>query len=164
MDRATNRILDHTLIGEAVLTAAVAVFVSDDDGNYIAVNDAAEQMLGYSREDGQSWTPLSPAYAVEKARTDPGRSILIREGDMRRAASQPRRESTPRTLTLWIDDPKAPLHQEGSDRLPARPLIPDPLPVSARRDIDHAAEEYVSTLVRGSASNRSWPGAVGSRS
>jgi PAS domain S-box-containing protein len=51
MDRATNRILDHTLLGEAVLTAAVAVLVSDDDGNYIAVNDAAEEMLGYSREE-----------------------------------------------------------------------------------------------------------------
>lgn len=97
---------------------------------------------------GQQWTPLSPAYAAEKAHTHPGRSILIRDGAMRRAASQPRREATPRTLTLWIDDPKAGYHQEGTADMPARPLIPDPLPVSARRDIDIAAEEYVSVLVR----------------
>jgi PAS domain S-box-containing protein len=51
MDRATNRILDHTLIGEALLTAVVAVVVIDDDGNFVAVNDAAESMLGYAREE-----------------------------------------------------------------------------------------------------------------
>lgn len=97
---------------------------------------------------GQTWAPLSPAYAVEKARTHPGRTILIRDGAMRRAASEPRREATPRTLTLWIDDPKAPLHQEGEGNLPSRPLIPNPLPQSAIRDINLAAEQYISTLVR----------------
>jgi hypothetical protein len=97
---------------------------------------------------GQQWAPLSPAYAIEKARTHPGRTILIRDGTLRRAASQPRREATPRTLTLWIDDDVAGYHQEGTDRMPARPLIPDPLPVSARLDVDLAASEYVSTLVR----------------
>jgi hypothetical protein len=97
---------------------------------------------------GQTWAPLSPAYAVWKQRHYPGRTILIREGALRQAASQPRREQTPRTLTLWIDDPKAPRHQEGDGRLPARPLIPDRLPAAAIRDVDRAAEEYVSTLVR----------------
>jgi PAS domain S-box-containing protein len=51
MDDATSRILDHTLIGEAMLGAGVAVFVTDDDGNYIAVNDAAQELLGYTREE-----------------------------------------------------------------------------------------------------------------
>lgn len=97
---------------------------------------------------GQAWASLSPQYATWKAANYPGRTILIRDGAMRRAASEPRREATPRTLTLWIDDPKAPLHQEGTGRLPARPLIPSPLPVSARRDVDIAAEEYLTTLVR----------------
>jgi hypothetical protein len=97
---------------------------------------------------GQTWAPLSPGYAVEKARTHPGRTILIRDGGLRRAASSPRREVTPRTLTLWIDDAVAPFHQEGTDKLPARPLIPDPLPASALRDIDLAAEVHVSTLIR----------------
>jgi hypothetical protein len=97
---------------------------------------------------GRTWAPLSPQYAQWKAAHYPGRSILIREGVMRRAASAPRREASPRKLVLWIDDPKAPLHQEGEGRLPARPLIPDVLPPSAVREVEHVAEEYVSTLVR----------------
>lgn len=97
---------------------------------------------------GAAWAPLSPQYAVWKAMHHPGRTILIRDGDMRRAASEPRRTATPRTFTLWIDDPKAPIHQEGNSRLPARPLIPDRLPMSARRDVEHAATQYVSTIIR----------------
>src|SRR5581483_9993069 len=63
---------------------------------------------------GQQWAPLSPAYAAEKSRRFPGRSILIREGGLRQAASRPRREATPRTLTLWVDDPVASYHQDGT--------------------------------------------------
>jgi hypothetical protein len=97
---------------------------------------------------GQTWAPLSPQYAVWKGTHYPGRTILIRDGALRRAASEPRREATPRTLTLWIDDDVAGYHQDGTDRMPARPLIPENLPQSALRDIDEAAHVYVSTLVR----------------
>lgn len=97
---------------------------------------------------GQTWAPLSPQYALWKSSHYPGRTILIRDGDLRRAASEPRREATPSTLLLWIDDPVAGYHQDGNDKLPARPLMPERLPASAVRDIDEAAETYVSTLVR----------------
>jgi hypothetical protein len=96
---------------------------------------------------GQEWAPLSPAYAVWKSQHFPGKSILIREGALRRAASEPRREATPRTLTLWIDDPKVAYHQEGTDQMPARPLIPETLPPAAVREVEAAAHEYVSTLI-----------------
>lgn len=59
-----------------------------------------------------------------------------------------RREASPRTLVMWIDSPLAPIHQEGGANLPARPLIPSPLPQSALREVDEAADVYVSTLVR----------------
>jgi len=96
---------------------------------------------------GAQWAPLSPAYAAEKARTHPGKSISIRDGTLRRAASEMRREVTPRTLTMWIDSDVAGYHQDGTDKMPARPLIPDPLPSSARIEVDAAAHEYVSALV-----------------
>jgi PAS domain S-box-containing protein len=69
MDDQTSRILDHTLLGEAVLGAGVAVFVTDDDGNYIAVNDAAQNMLGYTRQEFRTLnvghvTGLSPEERV----------------------------------------------------------------------------------------------------
>lgn len=96
---------------------------------------------------GQAWAPLSPAYAAYKSRVYPGRSILIREGGLRRAASEPRRTVTPRTLTLTIDDPVAGYHQDGTDKMPARPLIPQSLPPSATREVEAAATEYVTTLI-----------------
>lgn len=97
---------------------------------------------------GRKWAPLSPAYAQEKSRRFPGRSILIREGGLRRAASSMSRVATPRTLTLTIDDPVAALHEEGTEKMPARPLIPPHLPEAWTRDVDEAATEYVSTLIR----------------
>jgi len=50
-------------------------------------------------------------------------------------------------LTLTIDDPTAGYHQEGNDKLPARPLIPEQLPPVALREVDDAAREYVTTLI-----------------
>lgn len=97
---------------------------------------------------GEHWQELSPDYAAWKSVHYPGKSILIRTGGLRHAASDMRRAVTPRTLTMWIDDPVASFHQDGTDRMPARPLIPNPLPSSARVEVDLAAVEYVSTLVR----------------
>jgi len=97
---------------------------------------------------GHTWAPLSPTYAAWKATRYPGRTILIREGVLRRAASEPRREATPRTLTLWIDDPKVAYHQDGTERMPARPLIPERLPAGARRDVEETATEYANELIR----------------
>jgi hypothetical protein len=107
-----------------------------------------EQFTSEGGWGGTHWDALTPAYAAEKSRKFPGKSILIREGDLRQAASRPRRETTPRTLTLWIDDPVAEYHQDGTTTMLPRPLIPDPLPESARIEVEAAAHEYVSVLVR----------------
>jgi PAS domain S-box-containing protein len=44
-------ILHQALLGEAVMGGESAVFVSDDVGRYLAVNDAAIRLLGYAREE-----------------------------------------------------------------------------------------------------------------
>lgn len=78
-------------------------------------------------EDGR-WRPLSPAYALSKARTHPGRKILERDGQLKRsltARGQPFgiRRVDARRLTLGTSDPKAMYHQIGTDRMPMREVI-----------------------------------------
>ncbi len=43
--------VQRALLGEALATAALAVFVFEDDENYVAVNDAACELSGYTREE-----------------------------------------------------------------------------------------------------------------
>lgn len=97
---------------------------------------------------GRRWLPLSPEYALFKHRVRPGKGILVFDGDLRRAASAPKRFATARSLTLVVDDPKAEWHQEGTPRMPARPLIVDgPLPVMAQGELQAAAERYVGDFL-----------------
>ncbi|HVA30290.1 MAG TPA: PAS domain-containing protein [Gaiellaceae bacterium] len=46
--RATDQI-QHVLLGEAVDVGPALVFVADDDGRYVAVNQRACDALGYTR-------------------------------------------------------------------------------------------------------------------
>lgn len=104
---------------------------------------------------GIPWPPLSPAYAAWKAVNFPGKGILVAEGDLRQAASLPDRVSTPTTLELTIpwarlkgQDVRLQWHQEGTPRMPARPLIfGDPLPPLARLDMDRVMDEYLNELI-----------------
>lgn len=49
MDDETRRIVDSTMIGEAVESLPLAVFVSDAALNYLAVNAAAAALVGVPR-------------------------------------------------------------------------------------------------------------------
>ncbi len=51
MHGGSLRILHQALLGEALMTGGSAVFVSDDEGRYLAVNDAGLELLGYTREE-----------------------------------------------------------------------------------------------------------------
>jgi PAS domain-containing protein len=44
-------LLQITLLGEALERGPVAVFVFDESGRYVAVNEYACELLGYSREE-----------------------------------------------------------------------------------------------------------------
>ena len=46
-----NDLVQKSLVGEAMDTATVAVFVADESGNYLAVNAYACSLLGYEREE-----------------------------------------------------------------------------------------------------------------
>jgi PAS domain S-box-containing protein len=49
-DNDLERVLHGTLFGEGVTNADVAAFLADDRGNYVAVNEEACRLTGYSRE------------------------------------------------------------------------------------------------------------------
>ena len=46
-----NKLIQTTLVGEALDRAPVAIFVADDDRRYIAVNEYACRLLGYPRDE-----------------------------------------------------------------------------------------------------------------
>lgn len=51
MDDETRRLVDATMIGEAVESLPLAIFVSDTSLNYLAVNAAAAELVGVSRAE-----------------------------------------------------------------------------------------------------------------
>ncbi len=107
-----------------------------------------EQFATEGAWGGEPWAPLSPGYALAKAGRFPGRGILYATGQLRRAASSPQRQATADSLTLRIVDFKAGWHQDGTTRMPARPIIPSSLPITARIQLDRAADDHVDDLTR----------------
>jgi hypothetical protein len=97
---------------------------------------------------GQGWAPLAFSTVQRKAALGLRPQILQATGAMKGAASRPSRSVTSRSLTLTIDSPYAGFHQEGTSKMPARPLIFEDLPGPAERDLEEAAEDYVQDLLR----------------
>lgn len=102
------------------------------------------------------WAQLTPEYAAWKALHYPGKGILQATGQLRQAASKPRRVVTPRSLTLIIDDsgphhgPILRYHQTGTGKMPARPLIfgDENMPAEAREELRQAAILYVDRALK----------------
>lgn len=118
---------------------------------------------------GQQWAPLSDAYNSWKMRHYPDKGILSAEGDLRRAATHPKRTVTAETIVLRIVPyekterssdltPKGARSrkraglgktmdpdwfQSGTSRMPARPLLADTLPPEAETELRDAAEGYL---------------------
>jgi PAS domain S-box-containing protein len=46
-----NELVQQNLLGDAIDPGPVAVFVADDDGRYLAVNEYACALLGYTRAE-----------------------------------------------------------------------------------------------------------------
>lgn len=51
METGSLRILHQALLGEALMTGDSALLVTDDEGRYLAANDSALTLLGYTREE-----------------------------------------------------------------------------------------------------------------
>lgn len=103
---------------------------------------------------GRPWAPLALSTVAQKQRLGLRPEILQATGQLKRAASKPRREATASSLTLTIEDagpehgPVLQYHQEG-DGVPKRPLVfGSPLPPLAEQELEAAADRYVSDLLR----------------
>ncbi len=110
---------------------------------------------------GRPWAPLQEPYASYKATHAPGKPLLVWSSGIKRAAAHPSRVQSPRSMVLTIDDsdyghgPKKikrailGFHQDGTNRLPERPLVfGDPLPPAAREELQVAAETYLTDFLR----------------
>ncbi|MFW6074934.1 MAG: phage virion morphogenesis protein [Chloroflexota bacterium] len=88
------------------------------------------------------WAPLSPGYAAWKAQNYEGRPMLVLTGRLRSALTNPSGQGAikrveKRRLELGANVPVgrrnlALLHQRGTDRMPARPVIRISQPQRAR--------------------------------
>ncbi len=67
-------------------------------------------------EGQERWAPLSERYARWKARHYSGSTLLIRDGRLYRATTNPEVQMAPTSLTLTIDNAYAIYHQSGRAR------------------------------------------------
>ena len=51
MSNVARPLVQASLLGEAIDHGPVLVLVADEDGNYVAVNELACELLGYTREE-----------------------------------------------------------------------------------------------------------------
>lgn len=86
----------------------------------------AQQFDSEGARGGTAWAPLSPSYSAWKAMNYPGRKILEMTGAMKAqltAGTGMTVEMQPLTLRMMPTDRKAPWHQRGTRRMPARPVV-----------------------------------------
>jgi hypothetical protein len=106
-----------------------------------------EQLDSQGGWGGDPWEPLSPGYAAYKARVKPGKPMLWFDGDLRKAAFSPQRVTSATEAELRIVERKAAWHQEGTSKMPARPIIPVPLPTEAQDELRDAFADWVGEVV-----------------
>jgi|SRR5438067_1593728 len=88
MAEDVDAVLHATLLGDAMQNVAVAALVADEEGQYIAVNEAACALTGYSRK------ALTGFRAGELAADDSSRQIYeeVMRGRRLRGRKRVRRE------------------------------------------------------------------------
>lgn len=102
-------------------------------------------------ETGGRWAPLSPPYARYKAKRRPGRPILVFDGDLRDSMIRPRAgvwETWDSGFVVGTAVDYAIYHQQGTPRMPARPLLGSP----RKRDTQQMAKILQRWIVEGTVS------------
>jgi phage gpG-like protein len=146
--------LSIRIAGEAAMARGVARFtegLADYRPLWGAIEDdfyAAEQEQFRTEGAGMAlhWTALSASYAKWKETHFPGRLILERTGDLRHSLTDRRDPNAlcieeRETLTLGTNIPFAIFHQQGTSKMPARPVMPAP------EDFQRRVREHIQTYL-----------------
>jgi PAS domain S-box-containing protein len=109
MSGVAEPLIQASLLGEAIDSGPVAVFVADDELRYIAVNEFACTLLGYTREE---LLGLSAAEVMRDAATEEadfvghgardGRSILVAKDGTETAIAYRTSETTVAGMRFFV--------------------------------------------------------------
>lgn len=92
-----------------------------DEASKIILAEIDEGFETSGHSLGRPWKPLNENYARKKAEAIGDQPILVYTGAMRSSVGVER--STENSLKITAKDPKAPKHQFGDGRIPARPFM-----------------------------------------
>jgi PAS domain S-box-containing protein len=104
-------LVQASLLGEAIDPGPIAILVADEDGRYVAVNQFACDMLGYSRADllGLRWSDVAPGRKASKryaaviaGRRAEGVEELVRKDGSRVRFRYLTRETRVAGLTVYL--------------------------------------------------------------
>lgn len=95
-------LVQASLVGEAIDRGPVLVFVADEEMNYIAVNQLACDLLGYTREELLSRKVTDVAFDAEGAPNDSGRTILRRKDGTELAFEYSAAKTTVAGMALYV--------------------------------------------------------------
>ena len=104
----------------------------------------------FSTQGQGAWPPLAESTIARKEAGGWPADPLIRTGDLKASLVDPGRaaDTGPSHMTYGTDVEYAIFHQEGTSRMPARQLIPDPYRVEDRRRIEAAMVTYINLASR----------------
>lgn len=98
--------------------------------------------------EGPGWAALAQSTLEQKSRRGYPSDILVATGDLRDSLVDPSRAAREegRALVWATDVPYAGYHQDGTTRMPARPIIE--IDVAERRDLEREVVAWVNDVAR----------------
>jgi phage gpG-like protein len=104
----------------------------------------------FSTQGEGAWPALAESTIARKESGGWPMDPLVRTGDLKDSLTNPGRaaDTGPAHMIYGTDVDYALFHQEGTSRMPARQLIPDPYRVEDRRKIEAAMVTYVNAASR----------------
>jgi len=130
----------------------VKILGTVNDGSTLTLRGAsARRFTSQSGPSGTAWKPLNPFYEEQKAKKYPGKTILIRRGDLFRSLVATTGASVaqiqPTKLIYGTAIPYAVFHQFGTKFMPARKMLG--ISAKQRKTFKQMTADYVRAAWEG---------------